>query len=201
MLVYSVDGSGTVGSCTGFKVAAGRLLTAAHCVESGTTRVVAAVWDDAGNASAVRASAWVRHPQFLEGNGQFENDVAVVSFPDALPGPSMPILGSQAPAKGQVLFIAGWGAPDYTLSVGSARIDQVTDDFVRISYNGGLSNACPGDSGGPAYRPVNGRQAAVGLVSSGTNECATGGRTFFTNLRTPRILDFIRAQVPEVEVL
>lgn len=201
LLLYVVSRDGSVGSCSGFKVAPGRVLTAAHCVDSSTTRVVAALWDDSGNISGQRASRWITHPQFVEGDGQFENDVAVITFADPLPSPAMPILGSQPSVKGQAMFIAGWGAPDYQLSVGSARIDQVTDDFIRITYDGELSNACPGDSGGPAYRPFVGRQAAVGLVSSGTGECAPGGRTFFTNLYTPKILDFIRTHTPGLEVL
>lgn len=200
MLMYAVAADGSVGSCTGFKVAEGRALTAAHCLESGTSRVVAALWDDAGNASALRATRWVLHPQYDESSDEFKNDVAVVSFDHPLPGPSMVVLGSRSAKKGQSMFVAGWGAPDYQFSVGSARIDQVTEDFLRITYDGALSNACPGDSGGPGYRQMGDRMAALGLVSAGTNDCAEGGQTFFTNLRTPRILDFIRAEVPGLEV-
>lgn len=201
MLLLVLDRHGDVGACSGVKVAPGRVLTAAHCVDTEARAVAGIIWDGQGQATQVRASGWVTHPSFSEGGEYYVDDVAVVSFADELPVPSAPVLGRQSPRTGQAILIAGWGAPDYALAVGSALLDKVTPDYLRIAYDGSLSNACPGDSGGPALRSVGGRQAVVGLVSTGTNDCNTGGQTFFANLSKPAVLDFILQQAPGVEVL
>lgn len=200
MLLLVLDRHGDVGSCSGVKVAPGRVLTAAHCVDADARAVAGIVWDGQGKASQVRATGWAAHPSFSEGDAHYVDDVAVVSFDDVLPGPAAPVLG-RSPRAGQAVLLAGWGAPDYVLTVGSALLDKVAPDYLRISYDGSLSNACPGDSGGPALRPMGGRQAVAGLVSTGTHDCGAGGQTFFANLSKPSVLDFIRQQAPGVEVL
>lgn len=201
VLLLVRDRDGDVGACSGVKVAPGRVLTAAHCVDAQTRAVAGIVWNEQGQATQIRASGWVAHPSFSEGDDYYVDDVAVVSFPDELPGPSAPVLGQRSPRAGQAILIAGWGAPDYTLAVGSAQLDKVAPDYLRIAYDGSLSNACPGDSGGPALRSVGGRQAVVGLVSTGTQDCKAGGQTFFVNLSKPAVLSFIRREVPQAEVL
>jgi len=201
VLLLVLDREGDVGACSGVKVAPGRVLTAAHCVDAQARAVAGIVWNEQGNATQVRASGWVAHPSFSEGGEYYVDDVAVVSFPDELPGPSVPVLGQRSPRAGQAILIAGWGAPDYALAVGAAQLNKVTPDYLRIAYDGSLSNACPGDSGGPALRSVDGRQAVVGLVSTGTQDCNAGGQTFFVNLSKPAVLAFIRREVPQAEVI
>lgn len=201
ILLLVLDGNGDVGSCTGVKIAPGRVLTAAHCVVAAARAVVGVLWDGQGNATQVRAQSWVAHPAFSETPQFFVNDVAVVSFGEPLPSPAVPVLLSQSSASGQAILLSGWGAPDYVFSVGSALIDEVRDDYLRITYDGSLSNACPGDSGGPATRVVNGRQVVVGLVSAGTGGCSPGGKTYFSNLAKPQVSDFIRAQAAGAELL
>jgi secreted trypsin-like serine protease len=200
VLLQVVSRNGDVGTCTGVKVAPGRVLTAAHCVESGVRAVLAVVWDTGGQASAVQASSWVRAPSFRRSDTYYIDDVAVVAFGQALPVPAAPVLG-QDPRAGQAILIAGWGEPGHTLTVGSAVLDRVTSDFLRIAYDGTLSNACPGDSGGPALRVVGARQAVGGLVSTGSLHCGVGGYTYFTNLSKSAVLEFIRREVPGVEIL
>lgn len=201
LLLLILDSNGEVGSCSGVKIAPGRVLTAAHCVDASARAVVGVLWDGQGNATQVRAQSWVAHPAFAGSPQYFVNDVAVVSFADPLPSPTVPVLLSQPSAKGQAILLSGWGAPDYVLSVGSALIDEVRDDYLRITYDGSLSNACPGDSGGPATRLVNGRQVVVGLVSAGTGGCSPGGQTYFTHLAKPQVSDFIRSQAAGAELL
>lgn len=191
-----VQGGGTF-ACSGVMLTPTRVLTAAHCVPDGTQSVAAAVYDASGAAQLVGAQSWVRHPGYSEGPLGFFNDAAVVTLGAAMPNPTMPLLVSSPSRKGNGVYIAGWGLPSGDLAVGFAVLSGVTDLQLQVTYNGKLSNTCPGDSGGPAYRAVGGRQGVVGVTSTGTaRACGAADESLFTNTQSPGVLSFIRAQAP-----
>ncbi|MEX1168089.1 MAG: trypsin-like serine protease [Hydrogenophaga sp.] len=188
---------GNAFSCSGVMLMPTRVLTAAHCLPDGTQRVAAAVYGASGAAQLVRAQSWVRHPGYSESPLGLLNDAAVVTLGSAMPNPTMPLLVSSPSRKGNGVYIAGWGLPSGDLAVGFAVLSDVTDLQLQVTFNGNLSNTCVGDSGGPAYRAVGGRQGVVGLTSSGTaRACGAADNSLFTNTQSPGILSFIRAQAP-----
>lgn len=202
--IFEADGSAA--TCTGTLLTATRVLTAAHCLRGGVSRVVVARFDADGNASPVVARSWVVHPRFRDTAEGFFNDAAVVELSAALANPTMPLLVSDPSASGQDVFFAGFGAPGFELAVGNARLSRVTADHVGFVYGGSESNTCPGDSGGPMYRLVNGQPALVGITSFGLSEpgrgvCQEGEDSRFTNIQTPEVLNFIRAQVPDLQAI
>jgi secreted trypsin-like serine protease len=175
------------------------VLTAAHCLDAGTQRVAAVLHDASGNGRAVNAVSWVNHPGYEETRATIINDAAVVNLGEAMPNPTMPLLVSSGSRKGDPVYMAGWGLPGNELAVGFGQLSGAYEDHLRISFNGSLSNTCPGDSGGPLYREVGGRQGVVGLTSTGTTrECGAGDQSLFTNTQSSSVLGFIRGHVPGV---
>ena len=197
VLVLSLNSEGQTQSCSGTMLTSTRILTAAHCMPTGTQRMAAVQWKADGSGSLVYAKTWVAHPGYTtEGEG-LQNDAGVVTLNTGLSNPSMPLLVSAPSQKGNEVFIAGWGTPGQNLAVGYARITKVTEAHIGYVYNGQGSNTCTGDSGGPAYRSAGGPVGIVGITSSGSVDgCGDGDNSLFTNIQTPRVLDFIRAQAP-----
>jgi secreted trypsin-like serine protease len=195
LVVVAAEGNSNI--CSGVLLTPVKVLTAAHCVPAGTRRVAAAVWRADGSVTALNASGWVPHPGFAQISTGYVNDAAVVTLPGAMPNPTMPLLVSQPSSVGDSVFLSGWGGPGFELAVGFASLTTVNDNHVGFTYTGKLSNACAGDSGGPVYRAVGGRQGVVGLTSSGTvANCEVGDRSLFTNTQGVSVLDFIRSQAP-----
>lgn len=191
-----LQGSSTY-SCSGVMLTPTKVLSAAHCFPAGTSRVAGLVHDASGAAQLVEAQSWVNHPGYVESYSSIINDAAVVTLASAMPNPTMALLVSSPSRKGQQVFIAGWGLPTSDLTVGTAVLSKVTDWQLEVEFTGALSNTCSGDSGGPAYRFVGERQGVVGLTSTGTTRnCGAADQSLFTNIQTPEVLNFIRAQAP-----
>jgi secreted trypsin-like serine protease len=197
VLLYVLDAAGASKTCSGTLITPTKVLTAAHCLPEGTLTVLTPFWQADGSARAVRARNWAVHPGFQATQAALLNDAAVITLASSLPNPTMPLLVSQASAVGQAVFLSGWGAPSFELSVGYATLTTVNEAFLGFTFKGRLSNACSGDSGGPVYRAVGGRNGVVGLTSSGTvADCGAGDQSLFTNLQNPSVLNFVRAQAP-----
>jgi len=188
--------------CSGTLISPTRILTAAHCLPSEVTRVSTPVWQADGTARELRARTWAVHPEYQATSAGLLNDAAVITLANPLPAPPMPLLVSNPSAAGQRVFIAGWGGPDFDLAAGFAQLSIINDLHVGYVYNNKGANTCPGDSGGPMYRAVGGTYGVVGITSSGTVDgCGEGDQSLFTNIQTPKVLDFIRTHAPDAAVI
>jgi secreted trypsin-like serine protease len=195
VLLAIQEADGSYSSCSGTRISANQVLTAAHCVSDSPKRVIAANFKSDTSITGIDATSWVAHPAYSTTG--FVNDAAVVSFPAGLPNPTMPVLASESAIKGQAVFFAGWGLPSNELAVGAANLSAVSSEYLSINFDGSQSNTCQGDSGGPMYRMLAGGAALVGITSSGTSAaCGAGERSLFTNIHTPTVLDFIRTHAP-----
>ncbi|HEY9094697.1 MAG TPA: trypsin-like serine protease [Hydrogenophaga sp.] len=197
VVLYAVGADRQVKLCSGTRISNNEVLTAAHCVSDQPKRVVAGVFKADSEVSGLDATAWVVHPDYV-GTGRFAYDAAIVRFPDGLPNPIMGILDSAPVKKGQLVYFAGWGLPELErLAVGAATVSAAGAEFVQVKYNGEASTICAGDSGGPIYRLVGDRPGLVGITSnSETLDCGANNTSSFTNVQTPRVLEFIQANAP-----
>ncbi|MCU0957293.1 MAG: trypsin-like serine protease [Hydrogenophaga sp.] len=193
--------AGQVGLCSGTVLSPTRILTAAHCIAADTRRIGIPVLLSNGTTADVLASRWVLHPGFRVQSDGFYNDAAVVTLSGPLPNPNMALLISDPAAVGQSVFIAGWGEPVYDIVAGNATLSIVNSAHVGYAYSGRDSNTCRGDSGGPLYRNIGGRMGLLGITSTGTAPtCGANDLALFTNIQTPEVLNFIRAQAPEAQI-
>lgn len=202
VILLNVQSTTGTSVCSGTLIAPTKILTAAHCLPAGTSRVLVGVWGANGSVVGRPARAWAVHPQFARTNAALVNDAAVIVMSTPMPNPTMAVMVGATTSAGQGVYIAGWGAPGFDLAVGFTSLTAVNDTSLRYTYTGTLSNTCGGDSGGPVYRNSGGRPAVVGITSSGTaSNCGDGEESLSTNVQSPAVINFIRSQAPEASYL
>ncbi|HMN92864.1 MAG TPA: trypsin-like serine protease [Hydrogenophaga sp.] len=214
LVIFASSFDPEAGLCSGTVLSPTRVLTAAHCIPNDARAV--GVW---GADGVVWASGWVVHPDFREESTGFFNDAAVVTVTASLRNASMALLLGEPAAVGQSVFIAGWGRTDSagafafdvdpmdpTLTnvgdvvVGNASLSFVNQDHLGFVFSGRNSDTCQGDSGGPLYRDMNGRKGLLGITSFGSTAiCGGNGRSVYTNIQTPAVLDFILEHAPDAQ--
>jgi hypothetical protein len=185
-------------SCTATLIAPSVVLTAGHCVWLGG--VPSFTFERNAYhppAPAIHAGAMmVQHPGFdtdvpLGQLGQ-SNDVGLVFLAEPITDVAPALLpratDAAAIAPGLVVTLSGYGyadgydydagVPGYAYKrVGTAHVTRVADYELAIEPANGDAGACNGDSGGPAYAEIRGRQRIAAVVSRGLAfmDCTPGG--------------------------
>ena len=186
-----------LGSCSGTVIAARAVLTAAHCLESGT----ASVKVFPGTGDQIASQSFAHHPSYNPSdNTSF--DVGVVLTTDDIGRPAVPLLLSRDTRVGETAVIAGWGKDQNqitaTLRAGSATITAVSSLLVQTEYTSNFSSVCQGDSGGPLLLQEGGTWAIAAVISANSTLACSFGTNYFANLRNPDISAFIASQVPGI---
>ena len=180
VLLYDTTG----GICTASLISSDLLLTAAHCVESGASKLVALFGHSIEEASyisdKIKVAKVVTYPAYHNPMATIRGDVAVVKL--VRPAPSeyeialLPPLTLRIPSGTELISI-GYGRTEGTQSedgdnqgsgilrtVGTLVADIVLNrEGIGIDQSNG-QGVCNGDSGGPAYYQVGDKFYVVGIA-------------------------------------
>ncbi len=185
-------------SCTVSRVGDRLLLMAAHCFTSltpGGTLSLSRGASEPKFSQEVEVKNVTRHPSYTgeSETAHSEFDVAVVELTAPLAASILIASVDTVPTRvGESLTLVGYGCDDFANDAGtgagvrrfgSATVSQIYSGMVRTS---GPAYACPGDSGGPAFRQGN-AQRIVGVISSGDFAVEAGPSR--SNLARLEVLD------------
>ena len=193
--------AGQRGFCSGAAIARDLVLTAAHCVQSGTDYKLV-VFEASGQPSLKSIASIARHPQFdaeAVRRHRTTADVALLKFAQTVSSAPVPLGPADLKvAPGDPFLVAGYGlaTPGDGKSGGTVR----TATLVATGQPGSLQirlvdpatrneraglGACVGDSGAPVFANAGGALAVIGVVSWSTgpkNADGCGGLTGVTPL-------------------
>lgn len=176
------------GICTATLVGWRTVVTAAHCAQEGERYffLLDGVW--------YRSRSAHRHPGYTPGIVSGTDDIAVVLLERA---PSVPYatVSAYPPAVGQEVTLVGYGITAtgaYDSGVKRIAVNKVSSlNNLNLLYTGtgnGTGNICSGDSGGPAFATIEGREVQVGVHSWGQDPCGT----LSASMRVDRYVGWLR---------
>ena len=189
--------------CSGTLVTPTQVLTAAHCILGGVDAINARV---GGEDFSVVSIGY--HPDYT-GTASF--DVALLTLDRSSGVTPVPLLASVPVVAGDELRIYGFGVKDdgeVSEALRTATVFAASANSLEISTVFDGTDSCPGDSGGPITKTVNGVEAVVGVVSLGvaTSDdanplfCGEGWVGFYSSIQDSSVRDLLAANAPGITI-
>lgn len=218
VLIFAYGRGG--GLCTGEVIAPRAVMTAAHCVhpdEVGTD-VNFVIYNGPELNKAlfsdfIRASEGIPHPDFDPQNVGSGNDIGLLIFDkdivdkktgkpyDLLPWNRKPLAESLV---NQPVRFVGYGVTSGDPQADDSGIKRETTstltyfDDLLLAFDDKEHNTCSGDSGGPAFMNLDGKETIVGVTSFGVTpygqqDCENGGY----NTRVDLYVDWVDSVIEQ----
>jgi secreted trypsin-like serine protease len=204
-LVWEVgDGSGFL--CSGTLVSPHIVLTAAHCTsDEGTYRVHTDTQLSADSTNVLAVSEVHPHPTFDEAKLELGRDLGVVILQDAVTDiePIEMLRGDLSPDMvGDPVRVIGYGltAANEPDSSGTRRsVDTTLVGYTSYILDAGDPGhgSCSGDSGGPAFMTIDGREVIIGVTSFGPRNCDVGSYMSRIDTEIAFVDDFVAEIDPD----
>ncbi|MCA9667577.1 MAG: trypsin-like serine protease [Myxococcales bacterium] len=175
--------------CTATLVGKKTVLTAGHCVSPGSTSTFTV------GGTAYKSAQIIRHPQY--NSAQISNDIALVILQQEVTNVEPAVVNRTVPTVGTPLTIVGYGKTGEsnfdsgTKRMATSSIAEVLTTRIRIprSNSAADGNICNGDSGGPSYAMIDGKEVHIGIHSTKAGSCGSGGH----DVRVDAYMQFIEA--------
>lgn len=196
-----------IGICSATMVTVDDALTAAHCGELGRIPGVVEVVAYVNNEIHPIING-VNHPLW-DGQVGSPFDVAMITIDKPINIGPVPLILNKPLAVGEKITVYGYGktkdTPDLMDNVdfraASMEISALTPEMF---FSASETTICPGDSGGPVIKEVDGIAGLVGVSSFGIfltgSQCESGNIGGFINVQNPHIYEFVRAYAPDVSI-
>ena len=192
LLYMTIPGQQGGSLCTGEVISPHVVLTAAHCTGGEDPTVTNATWrvypgPDFSKATAADLLAVKEahyNPKFDVNNLPNGNDVGVAILANALPATVVPLpfnrTSMDSGFDGQPVRFVGYGLDNAAAQTGAGVKRTTTTTLsdhtaLLVHFADGTHETCNGDSGGPAFMTLGGRETIVGLTSYGDVNCNMGG--------------------------
>ena len=190
-LLAAMDGGTAI--CTASILANDLAVTAGHCADGATKlKLVFKTNFESSVGTSVTVTRAAVHPQYSSSaNDEDLYDIALLYFKGGLPAgykAAQLLPSSQALQAGEEVTLAGYGITEGTPAendpAGSGILRQVQVNIDQPNYGktevlmdqSHGKAACHGDSGGPAFVRINGKNLLFGITSRGLmsepNDCA-----------------------------
>jgi len=160
--------------CTATLVGPTTVLTAAHCIQAGQSHVFYV-----GSGSYSSAS---EHPHGSYNATTKAHDIAIVKLASTPSGITPSVISELTPSVGTALTLVGYGitatgATDQgTKRMATNTVATINSTKFRFDGTGsGQGNTCFGDSGGPAFATLGGREVVAGTTVGGSSPCGSYG--------------------------